>query len=53
MICVYCGRTDLQNLNDYNRVSHLNACQKRLKEKEEREKALPPIKSKKVEAIIQ
>ena len=37
MICVYCGKTDLQNLNDYNRVSHLNACQKRLKEKEERE----------------
>ncbi len=47
MICVYCGRTDLQYLNDYNRVTHLTACQKRLKEKEEREKAIPPIKSKK------
>ena len=36
MKCVYCGRTDLQDLNEYNQMMHLASCQKKAREKEEK-----------------
>jgi hypothetical protein len=36
MKCVYCGRTDLQDLNEYNQTMHLASCQKKAREKEQK-----------------
>ena len=34
--CIYCGRTNLQDLNEYNQTMHLASCQKKAREKEEK-----------------
>jgi hypothetical protein len=47
MKCAYCGRTDLQDLNEYNQMMHLASCQKKAREKEKEESPnlkLPSLK---------